>query len=79
MSLDELPPLVRVKQLEDKTKIRFYVKPLDEVVSLGFRNMVKNMTIEELKHPRKVDISWSADHGGGYFRAVVKVVARICG
>ena len=49
------------------------------MVSLGFRKIVKNITREELKHPCKVDISWSAHHGRGFFRAVVKVVARIYG
>jgi hypothetical protein len=35
---DELPPEVKVKQLQDKTKIRYYVKPLDTLISIAMRN-----------------------------------------
>jgi hypothetical protein len=78
-SIDDLPPVVRTKQLEDKTKVRFFVKPLDKVVSLGIEKKLKHMKEEEIKRSCKLDISWSADHGGGFFRAVAKVALRFPG
>ena len=80
-SIDELPPCVRIQELDDKTKVRYYVKPLDRILSLGIKKKLKEemkeeMKEDEIKRPCKLDLSWSADHGGGFFRAVVKVVLR---
>ena len=44
-SIDELPPCVQIQELDDKTKVRFYVKPLDRILSLGMKKKLK----EEIK------------------------------
>jgi hypothetical protein len=71
-SIDKLPPCVRVQELDDKTKVRFYVKPLDRILSLGMKKKLKEeikdeIKEDEIKYPCKLDLLWSADHGGGFF------------
>jgi hypothetical protein len=77
LSVDSLPPVVLSKTFDDKTKLKYYVKPLHKVISLGIKAAIaQELSTAGVKSMSNIEMSWSADHGGGFFRAVVKCVLR---
>ena len=79
LALDDLPPETETKVLHDNKKVRFYVKPLQEILKKGMTKKLRNVKKDDVKKIEAVDISWSADHGGGFFRAIVKCSLRFTG
>ena len=57
--------------------MKYYVKPQQKVISLGIKAAIaQELSTAEVKPMSNIEMSWSADHGGGFFRAVVKCVLR---
>jgi len=46
---DELAPEIKQATLEDKTKIRYYAKPLDSLISIGIKHELGDMKEDALK------------------------------
>ena len=77
LALDDLPPETETKVLHDNKKVRFYVKPIQEILKKGMTKKLSNIKRDDVEKIEAVDISWSADHGGGFFRgAIVKCSIR---
>ena len=79
LALDELPPVTKSKQLSDKKKVNYYVKPLCEILTLGMEKKFNTVKRECADKIESIDISWSADHGGGFFRAIMKCIINFRG
>ena len=70
---DDLPPEVQCVTLDSKIKLHYFVKPFAKVIALGLQKQGKAAGEKAIS---KIDLCWSADHGGGYFRAVTKCKVR---
>ena len=53
--------------MPDKTKLIFYVKPLDKIIFLGLKKNLKKLNSGDKEKINRIDICWSAEHGGGFF------------
>ena len=75
---DEVKPIVESK-LVSGTKMYFYVKPFKNLLEVTLRKKLQVQFNPELNLDKVegVDISYSADHGGGFFRVAMKVLIRL--
>jgi hypothetical protein len=79
LAIDDLAPETETKVLHDNKKVRYYVKPLQEIMKKGSTKKLKNSKRDDVQKMEALDISLSADHGGGFFRAIVKCSIRFRG
>jgi hypothetical protein len=78
LALDELPPVIKTKQLPDKKKVNYYVKPFCEILTLGMEKKLKTVKKEYTDKMDLIDILWSADHGG-FSCAIMKCCINLQG
>ena len=56
--------------MPDKTKLNYHVKPLDKIISLGLKKKIEEKIDQ-------IDISWCADHGGGFSVQLSNVLQQL--